>query len=247
MKDYRESLTEMSWVFLRRWLGEPRQVAEVRRRARDSGRQVTQLREKMEKLQAESKQMQAEVRQAQQDIEQARNDLEQARDERLSWMAKESSTRKELQDCRERNQELLEQVVELTQLKRKAEQTLLEQKMRTESTPLERNRFEADLAEARARMREAEQRAKRAEQVAARLKTLEKQAARVKELESKLTWEARRADAHQAALAAALNQVRRLEQRLEEMSQVRVSKPSPRRRPYRKPRIRQSRRAVIEA
>jgi len=240
MKDYRESLTEMGWVFLRRWLGEPRQVAEVRRRARDSSRQVEQLQARLEEMQAAAARLQA-------DVEQARRDVEEARDEKLSWMAKESSTRKDLQDCQERNQELLDKVVELTQLKRKAEQTLLEQRMRTESTPLERNRFEAELAEARARMREAEQRAKQAEQVAARLKALEKQAARVKQLESQLAWEARKADAHEAALAAALGKVRELERRLQQMSTARVRKPSPRRRPYRKPRIRQSRQAVIEA
>lgn len=155
-------------------------------------------------------------------------ELEKVREERLGWQAKEATTRKSLQDCQERSKELLEQVVQLTHLQRSAKQSLLDQKFKTETTPLERNRFEMELAEARGRAKRAEEQAKRAEKEAARLKRVEKDARRVKDLESKLAWARRQSQAYLAALSAALEKVKNLEQRRKSYHQpdIRDSKPA---------------------
>ncbi|RME28608.1 MAG: hypothetical protein D6806_02615 [Deltaproteobacteria bacterium] len=252
MKQYRESLSELTWTVFTRWLGEPGEVVRIKNRCQQQQHSIERLEAKLADAEARNRELETSVSRLEQRLEEAERELQNARDEKLGWMAKEASTRKELQDCKERNKELLEKVVELTQQKRKADQTLLEQKMRTEATPLERNRFEAELAEARARMREAEervreaeQRAKRAEVEAARTARLEKQLERMKELEEKLSWERVRADSNQKALAAALGRLAELEQQMETLRKApQVSAPS--RRPWRKPRIRQSRAAVVE-
>lgn len=138
-------------------------------------------------------------------------ELEKVREERLSWQAKEATTRKDLQDCQERGKELLEQVVQLTHKSRSAKQSLLDQKFKTETTPLERNRFEQELTEARGRARRAEERAKAAEKGIARLKREAKGGARVKDLESQLAWARKQAQAYLSALSAALDKLKILE------------------------------------
>jgi len=140
-------------------------------------------------------------------------ELENVREERLGWQAKEATTRKDLQDCQERSKELLEQVVQLTHKQRSTAQSLLDQKFKTETTPLERNRFEQDLTEARGRARRAEERAKAAEKGLARLKREAKSAGRVKDLESQLAWARQQSQAYLAALSAALEKVKNLETR----------------------------------
>jgi chromosome segregation ATPase len=138
-------------------------------------------------------------------------ELEKVREERLSWQAKEATTRKNLQDCQERGKELLEQVVQLTHKQRSTAQSLLDQKFKTETTPLERNRFEQELTEARGRARRAEERAKTAEKGIARLKREAKSAGRVKDLESQLAWARQQSQAYLSALSAALEKLKRLE------------------------------------
>jgi chromosome segregation ATPase len=155
-------------------------------------------------------------------------ELEKTREERLGWQAKEATTRKDLQDCQERSKELLEQVVLLTHQQRSAKQSLLDQKFKTETTPLERTRFEMELTEARGRARRAEEKAKQAEKELARLKRAEKDAQRVKGLESQLAWARQQSQAYLAALSAALEKVKKLEQRRRSYHQpeIRVSKPT---------------------
>jgi len=138
-------------------------------------------------------------------------ELEKVREERLSWQAREATTRKNLQDCQERSKELLEQVVQLTHKQRSTAQSLLDQKFKTETTPLERNRFEQELTEARGRARRAEERAKAAEKGIARLKRDAKSAGRVKDLESQLAWARQQSQAYLSALSAALEKLKRLE------------------------------------
>ncbi|MFC1654942.1 hypothetical protein ACFL2F_03960 [Myxococcota bacterium] len=159
------------------------------------------------------------------DVKDLLRELEEVREERLRWEAKEATTRKDLQDCQERSKELLEQVVQLTHKERSTKQSLLDQKFKTETTPLERNRFEQELAEARGRARRAEERAKAAEKGIARLKGEAKDAGRVKGLESQLAWARKQSQAYLAALGAAVEKVKNLE---------------PKRRPYYKPDIRAS-------
>jgi chromosome segregation ATPase len=138
-------------------------------------------------------------------------ELEKVREERLSWQAKEATTRKNLQDCQERGKELLEQVVQLTHKQRSTAQSLLDQKFKTETTPLERNRFEQELAEARGRARRAEERAIAAEKGIARLKREAKSAGGTKDLETQLAWARKQAQAYLAALSAALEKLKLLE------------------------------------
>ncbi len=138
-------------------------------------------------------------------------ELEKVREERLGWQAKEATTRKGLQDCQERSKELLEQVVQLTHKQRSTQQSLLDQRFKTETTPLERNRFEQELTEARGRARRAEERAKAAEKGIARLKREAKNAPRLKDLESQLAWARKQAQAYLAALSAALEKLKILE------------------------------------
>jgi hypothetical protein len=138
-------------------------------------------------------------------------ELLKVREERLRWQAKEATTRKDLQDCQERSKELLEQVVQLTHKQRSTKQSLLDQKFKTETTPLERNRYEQELTEARGRAKRAEERAKAAEKGIARLKREAKGAGRVKDLESQLAWARKQAQAYLAALSAALEKLRLLE------------------------------------
>jgi len=140
-------------------------------------------------------------------------ELDEVREERLNWQAKEATTRKDLQDCQERSKELLEQVVQLTHKQRSTQKSLLDQKFKTETTPLERNRFEQELTEARGRAKRAEERAKAAEKGIARLKREAKSAGRVKDLESQLAWARKQSQAYLAALSAALEKVKNLETR----------------------------------
>jgi chromosome segregation ATPase len=167
-------------------------------------------------------------------------DLELCRAERLEWMAKESTTRKDLHDSQERSTDLLEQVVRLTHQKREKAKDLLDQKFKTEATPLERTRFEMELTEARGRVRRAEDRAKKAEQqlapFQAQIKDLKKQAKRAKQLESDLVWAKKQSTTHLQALGAAIAQIQILETKL-----ARALK-----RTYAQPNIRKARSALTE-
>jgi chromosome segregation ATPase len=234
-----QQVVEKTWEILDRVLGEHPRLAAL-------NKSLDQTNGRLQEMEKQLALALAEKQQIQQTLANARLELEKTREERLQWMAKEASVRKELKDCQERNQELLDKVVGLSKEQQQLKQSLLDQKFRTEATPLERNRFEAELAEARARMREAEQRAQKAEEEAARLKLQEKEAARVKEVEEKLVWEARRAESLELALAATVERVRQLEARLEEARQHSAAA-APARRPYRRPRIRLTRPALIQA
>jgi len=166
------------------------------------------------------------------------------REERLEWMARESVVRKELADCQERSKELLEQVVRLTHQKRSAAKDLLEQKFKTEATPLERNRFEMEQTEARGRVRRAEECAKEAEKrlahKQAEVDTLKKAAARSKKLESEHAWGKQQSAALLQALGAAVGRIRLLEARL--AARAEAQQP---RRAYEKPTIRKARKALV--
>ena len=145
------------------------------------------------------------------DVKDLLRELEEVREERLGWQAKEATTRKDLQDCQERSKELLEQVVQLTHKQRSTKQSLLDQKFKTETTPLERNRFEMELTEARGRAKRAEERAKAAEKGLSRLKRVAKDAARVKGLESQLIWARKQSQAYLAGLSASVEKIKNLE------------------------------------
>ncbi len=200
-------------------------------------------------------QLRREIRNQQQQEQKQRQEMEaameQVRSERLEWQAKESSTRKDLYDCQERGKELLEQVVQLTHQQRQTKASLLDQKFKTEATPLERNRFAADLSEAQAKVKEAEQRArlafertKKAEAAVSRMRELEKQAAKVKGLQSQLAWEGKRAGMQKAALGGVVEKIRELESQLAQRPAAKA-KAKAKGRPYRKPRIRLSKAAKI--
>lgn len=208
---------------------------------------LARAREAANLLQRKLDSSRTDLEKARLDVVNLERELEQTRNERLAWMAKESTTRKDLQDAKERNKELLEQVVRLTHQQRQAKQSLLDQKFKTEATPLERNRFEAEMSSARARVREAEERSRRAEEKAAQLVPLRKEIQRMKEVESRLAWESRQSQAHLNALRATLEKVRQLEEQIAGYRPSAKQKPKTGLRSYRKPRIRQSRRALIEA
>ncbi len=227
------------WRALTRLAGEPPAVTAL-------GESIAEWRRRTQELEQQLRLAAGEREQNALLLKTTRAELERAREERLQWMAKEASVRKELQDCQERNKELLEKVVGLTHQQREMKQSLLDQKFRTEATPLERTRFEAELAEARARVREAEQRTRVAEEATARLKSLESEAARVKEIEERLVWEAQRSERLESALAATLERVRQLETRLEAARAAPSAAPARTRRPYHKPRIRFSRPADLQ-
>ncbi|HUT99807.1 MAG TPA: hypothetical protein VM425_00040 [Myxococcota bacterium] len=208
---------------------------------------LARTREVANLLQQKLEQGRTDLEQAQLDAAAIEKELKQTRNERLEWMAKESTTRKDLQDAKERNKELLEQVVRLTHLQRQARQSLLDQKFKSEATPFERNRFEAEMSAARARVKEAEERVRRAEEKAAQIAPLQKEVQRMRNVESRLAWENRQSRVHLDALRATLTKVRQLEEQIARLKPAPKRKPAPGLRTYRKPRIRQSRRAVIEA
>ena len=148
---------------------------------------------------------------ARKQLQEQDKNLEQAREEKLQWMAKEATTRKNLQDSQERSKDLLEQVVKLTHQQREAKKSLLDQKFKIESTPLERQQHEMDLVQARSSQKEAEEKCKRAEEKASRMKRFEKDALRVKGLETQAAWESQQANIMRQALDAVLMKVRHLE------------------------------------
>lgn len=215
--------------------------------------------EEMQSLREELEQLRRQLASAQSTDERARTELqaelERCRQEKMEVLAKESSTRKELQDCQTRAQDLLEQVVQLTHQKRASAKDLLDQKFRTEATPLERNRFEMELTEARGNARRAEQ---RAEQAAAEVKQankrvkeaeerlahcqkelgkLRRKAERNKKLEADLAWARKQAAAHLDALSAAIAHIRGLEQALDVRATA-EARAETGRRSYRKPDLR---------
>lgn len=182
------------WQTIGRVLGEPPGTSDMRRKVRE--------------LQDASARRENELSREKAAQEQ---EIAQLREERLRWMAKESSTRKELQECQERAKELLEQVVRLTHQQQLTKQSLIDQQFKTATTPLERNRFEMELSEARAKVKEAEERMRKAEERAARTSELEKQLHRLKQVESELAWARQQIELRQRALQAAVERVRELE------------------------------------
>jgi len=178
-------------------------------------------------------------------LQQTEQQLETTRQERLEWRAKEANTRKDLQDAQERNKDLLEQVVQLTHQKRASAKDLLDQKFKTEATPLERTRFEMELTEARGKVRRAEERVKEAEAKLAHCQTERKSLARkaqhAKQLEADLAWARRQAAAHLQALGAAIAKLRLMEGQLDSLAATSM------RRAYAKPDIRAASAAVAES
>ncbi len=164
-------------------------------------------------------------------------ELERTRDERLQWMAKESSVRKELQDALERSKDLLEQVVRLTHQQRQAKQSLINEQFKAITSPLERNRYEIEIAEARGRIKRAEERAQRAEERLAQMHKLEEEAARAKALDQELCWTKEQAAQKHEALTAALERVKYFEARVAELEQAVAPRTK---RPYGKPALRKA-------
>lgn len=205
-------------------------------------KQVTALRDELGAALRQQEQERARTGQQLAELERA---LELCRQERLEWRAKEAATRKDLQDSQARNNDLLEQVVNLTHQKRASVKDLLDQKFKTEAMPLERTRFELELTEARGRVRRAEERTKVAEERLARnqveLKPLRQQAGRAKQLESDLAWTRQQSAAHLQALGAAVLRIRSLEAELEQARAV-----PPPRLAYRRPAIRKARQALAD-
>jgi chromosome segregation ATPase len=175
-------------------------------------------------------------------------ELESVRQERLEWMAKASTVRKELMDSQDRNKDLLEQVVRLTHQKRTSAQDLLEQKFKTESTPSERTRHEIELTEARGKVRQAEEKARTAEAKMAHYQTernsLVQKAKRVKSLESNLAWSKKKSHAIHQALGATIAHIKKLEVQLSELS-LQVGHKT--KRSYQKPGIYRARRKLAAA
>ena len=185
--------------------------------------------------------MRAELARVQKTDKKVQSDLqaeiEKTRDERLQWMAKESSVRKDLQDAQERSKDLLEQVVRLTHQQRQAKQSLINEQFKAITSPLERNRYEIEIAEARGKLKRAEEHAQRAEERLAQMQKLEQQAARAKALDQELCWTKEQAAKEREALAAALERVKFLEARVAELEQAAIK---PMKRAYRKPAMRKA-------
>lgn len=243
LKSVRIKLPGWAWNHMVRLLGDPPALVRAREEIARLGRRLGDL--ERERDQA-AEQTRARLEQAHQEVEQARND-------RLAWQAKEASARKELQDCQARGKDLLEQVVQLTHKQRATQKSLLDQQFKSETTPLERNRFEMELTEARGNARRAEERAKKAEEALAGHRKLEKRArrdaARLKELETRLAWTQRQHTTCGQALEATIEKVRELEEQLARLTPSRpvpVEQATGPRRPYRKPSLR-SRQGVIES
>jgi chromosome segregation ATPase len=206
----RSNFPHKGWDTLIQVLGEPPALQQARTEASDQRR----------KLEALS----ASLKQAEAGLAQARAEADKAREERLTWMGREAATRKELQDAQERNKDLLEQVVRLTHQKREAAKDLLDQKFKTEATPLERNRFEMELTEARGTVRRAEERVRQAEEQAAiakkRAEDALREAAVAKRLAEELDSAKRQSRAHLAALAGAIQRIQQYEMRLNKLEQA---------------------------
>jgi chromosome segregation ATPase len=220
LKQLKRSLQGKGWDTLKQLFGDPPELVSARASLEEGRRQLHAL-----EVQAQARHAEAEQRRAAQEEE-----IHNLREERLRWMAKESGTRKELQECQERGKELLEQVVRLTHQERLTKQTLIDQQFKTTTTPLERNRFEMELTEARNKVKEAEERAKKAEERAARARDLERQVQRLKQVESDMAWAMQQATAHRQALGAAIVRIRELE--------AAVPAPKKTRRSYRRPALR---------
>jgi chromosome segregation ATPase len=201
------------------------------------------LREARTELEALRKRLADQEAAAAQKIAGLEKELNEVREERLRWIAKESSTRKDLNDCQERSKELLEQVVRLTHQERMTKQNLLDHQFKTSTTPLERNRFEMELTEARVKVKEAEERVRRAEEKAARAVDLEKQVMRLKPLESELDWVRQQSAAHLKALGAAILRIQALEAERPAAAQHTAQPRIGARRPYHMPELRAASRA----
>jgi chromosome segregation ATPase len=209
------------------------------------------LRKKLQALLGDSPaliEMRAELARVQVADQKVQNDLqaelEKTRDERLQWMAKESSVRKELQDAQERSKDLLEQVVRLTHQQRQAKQSLINEQFKAITSPVERNRYEIEIAEARGKLKRAEERAQRAEERLAQMHKLEQEAARAKGLDQELCWATEQAAKKHEALTAAVERITYLETRVAELEQPATTRPK---RTYRKPALRKASTAHVAA
>ena len=206
----KQTVGPLAWQAFNRFLGEPDAMQQLRTdldRSREDHRNAeTTWQEEKAKFEQE---------------------LEVTRNERLSWQGKEASTRKELQDCQNRSKDLLEQVVRLTHQQREAKKSLLDEQFRTSTTPLERNRYEMELTEARGDVRRAEEKVKQAEvklaECVRQRKALQRQVSRIKGLENDLQWNRQQSEAHLQALRGAIARIQQLELLIK--------------RPYRKPAI----------
>lgn len=182
------------------------------------------LRQKVDEVNAAMAAAKAQQAASAQQTDELAEQLELARQERLEWRAKEATTRKDLQDTQERNKDLLEQVVQLTHQKRASAKDLLDQKFKTEATPLERTRFEMELTEARGKVRRAEERVKEAEAKLAHCQTERKALARkaqhAKQLEADLVWARKQAAAHLQALGAAIAKLRVMEEQMDALAKA---------------------------
>jgi DNA repair exonuclease SbcCD ATPase subunit len=206
----RSNFPHKGWDTLIQVLGEPPILQKTRGEALDGRRRAEELEARLGATRAE--------------LEASQSELEKTRAERLAWMGRESAVRKELQDAQERAKDLLEQVVRLTHQKREAAKDLLDQKFKTEATPLERNRFEMELTEARGTVRRAEERVRQLEEqtAQARKKAEEatREARRAKQLAEDLDWARRQSQAHLSALGAAIQRIQQNEIRLNALEGV---------------------------
>lgn len=211
-------------------LGEPAEMDTLRRQVAEANASIAEARADRETSDEQRKELEQQ--------------LEQVKEERLEWRAKEASTRKDLHDAQERNKDLLEQVVQLTHQKRASAKDLLDQKFKTEATPLERTRFEMELTEARGNVRRAEERVKEAEEKLAHCQTERKALARkaqhAKQLEADLAWARKQAAAHLQALGAAIDKLRLMEEQLDTLAAA------SKQRPYAKPDIRAASAALAD-
>ncbi len=198
--------------------------------------------EMVESLNEIEKQLETQKQKSQADLEDLESKLKSLQEERLQWQAKEASARKELHDAQQRTKDLLEQVVQLTHKERQAKQSLFDQHFKTGTTPLERNRFEMELAEARGRVKRAEEKAMLAEKKMAELEGYKRKASRVKDLESEAAWLKKQSLVYKTALDATIDKVRHLETRAERKNPTRKTAPVKKKlRAYRKPAIRKKR------
>lgn len=203
--------------------------------------------EMIESLERLKRQLDEEKAKSQESKQEIDKQLQEIQEQGLQWQAKEASTRKDLQVAQQRAKDLLEQVVQLTHKERQAKQSLFDQHFKTGTTPLERNSYEMEMAEARGRVKRAEEKAMLAEKKMAEMEIITKRAAKVKDLESEVAWLKKQTTVYKSALEAAIDKVRGLEDRLARNKPVKKSPSlSSSRRAYHKPSI-SKRRGRVDA
>ena len=180
--------------------------------------ELVEAKQALERITSELEQGRLE---SEQNLQKLKAELDQARGDRLQWMGKESAVRAELQECRDRSKDLLEQVVRLTHQQRESKKNLLDQEFKTNLMPLERNRYEMELVEARAKVRKADEHCKEAQEQLAQMQTrlapLAQDARRVKELESKLSWAEKQRKMHEDGLSATIAKLKDTERCMSEL------------------------------